>query len=176
MVLQILHSTKKAFYYNFFPTKAEEDFLKSRRRDPVRISHDRILFEMRDIYPPRAVDPDDPWVIKKTLSRYESVFGKIIFTCSDTFEHVIRHWALGIANYIAHGQRVGVTLWDVTEEENPRKYQNYGFYLQMMVNGECVLSCMELMKDRELKVDDVVYLYRDIKTSSFKFKVVVVCE
>ncbi|GFP79031.1 hypothetical protein PHJA_000046600 [Phtheirospermum japonicum] len=173
MALQTLYSTKKTFYYNFFPTKAEEEHLKA-RKDEVQIPHDRILLEIRDMYQPGVVDLENPWLIKKTLSQYETVFGKLILSFNDTFEHVLRYWTLGMANYIALGQRVGVAVWDVTEGENPRKYQNnYGFYLQMMVNNDCFLSCLELIKDRGLKADDEICLYWDIKESSFMFKVVV---
>ncbi|KAK4434159.1 hypothetical protein Salat_0578600 [Sesamum alatum] len=173
MVLQTLHSTKKTFYYNFFPSKAEEESSKA-RKGPVGSSSDvvgRVLVEMRDIYPPPVLDPDNPWCLRKTLNHYEIAFGKLVLSSNDMFEHVIRYWSLGMANYVALGQKVGVTLWDVTEEENPRTYRNNDVYLQMMANDDCVLSCMELVKERKLKVDDEIGMYWDSKETSFKFKV-----
>ncbi|KAL0432742.1 UNVERIFIED_CONTAM: hypothetical protein Slati_2608500 [Sesamum latifolium] len=172
MVLQTLHSTKKTFYYNFFPSKAEElDSLKA-RKGPVGSASDvgRVLIEMRDIYPPPVLDPDNPWLLRKTLNHYEIAFGKLVLSSNDTFDHVIRYWGLGMANYVALGQKVGVALWDVTEEKNPRKYWNNDIYLQMMANDDCVVSCMELMKDRKLKVDDEIGMYWDSKEADFKFK------
>lgn len=167
MVLQTLYSTKKTFYYNFFPTKAEENSF----RYTAGMANGRKLIEMRDIYPPPVVDFENPWLIKKTLTHYETAFGKLVLSYNDTFEHVIRYWTLGMANFIALGQRVGVTLWDVTEEKNPKRYhQNSEFYLQMMANDECLLSCMELIRDRKLKVDDEIYLYWDSTENCFKFK------
>ncbi|KAL0366445.1 UNVERIFIED_CONTAM: hypothetical protein Sradi_3534600 [Sesamum radiatum] len=171
MVLQTLHSTKKTFYYNFFPSKAEDDSLQA-RKGPVGSASGmgRVLIEMRDIYPHPVLDPDNPWLLRKTLNHYEIAFGKLVLSSNDTFDHVIRYWSLGMANYVALGQKVSVTLWDVTEEKKPRKYRNNDVYLHMMANDDCVISCMELVKDRKLKVDDEIGMYWDSKEADFKFK------
>ncbi|KAL0284704.1 UNVERIFIED_CONTAM: hypothetical protein Sangu_2814000 [Sesamum angustifolium] len=128
MILQTLHSTKKTFYYNFFPSIAEDHSLKA-RKGPVGSAPDvgRVLIETRDIYPPLVLDPDNPWLLRKTLNHYEIACGKLVLTSNCTFDH-------------------------------------------MMANDDCVVSCMELVKDRKLKVDDEIGMYWDSKEADFKFK------
>lgn len=167
MGFQTLYSTKKTFYYNFVPTKAEEEALKARKASGGLVDG-RVLTEIRDLYPQPTIDPSNPWIIKKTLNQYEVVQGKLALSCNDAFEHVIRYWTFGMSNYVTMGYRIGVYLWDATDEENPRKYHGKDVYLQMMPNDDFVLSCLDLFK--KLKVDDQVLVYWDCKNSCFKFK------
>ncbi|KAG8369237.1 hypothetical protein BUALT_Bualt15G0130700 [Buddleja alternifolia] len=169
MVFHTFHTTKKTFYYNFFPTKAEEEDLKARGAP----TNGRVLVEMRDIYPPPMLDPNYPWMIKKTINLYEIASGKLVLSHNDAFEHVLRYWSLGMANYIAMGQKVGVALWDVTEEGNIKKYQGNDVYLQMIANDDCVVACMDMIKERKLKVGDRVSLFWDPKETTFQFKLIV---
>lgn len=159
-------STMKTFYYNFFPTKEEEE--RERKRSGDREAnfgrpggYGRMLIEMRDFYPPPVVDPSNPWVIKKTLNRNETDSGKLVLTCFDTFEHVFRYWPLSYANSAATGHRVGVAIRDVTPENYPRKFNEMddGVYLEMGESDDFYLMCKPLMKDRNWQVYDEIGLY-----------------
>ncbi|KAI3465049.1 hypothetical protein Pfo_021712 [Paulownia fortunei] len=147
MVLKTLYSTKKTFFYKFFPTKEEEECLKARKFG----GGGRVMVEIRDVFPPPVVDPDNPWRINKTLNCYEIDSGKLVLSRNDTFEHVLRYWSIGLANNIALGLRVNVAMWDVTQENYPRKYESNDACLQMVGNDDFVLVCMALMKDRDMK-------------------------
>ncbi|KAK4428432.1 hypothetical protein Salat_1142800 [Sesamum alatum] len=168
----IHNTTKKTFYYNFFPTKAEEESSKVSTVEsrPAGLSY--VMVEIRDITPPPVVDPRNPWRIKKTLNHHEIDSGKLVLSWNDMFDHVLRYWPIGSANMIALGIRVGVAIWDVTQEEDPRKYEESDACLQLQLETkDCfVLACMALMKDRNLKVYDDVSLYWDPKKFAFQFK------
>lgn len=165
------NSTKKTFYYNFFPTKEEEESSKARNFEWGQAGVGRVMVEIRDIHPPPVVDPKNPWRIHKTLNQYEIDSGKLVLSWHDTFEHVLRYWSIGMANSIDLGLKVDVAMWDVTQENYPRIYdQFHGAYLQMGERDDFYLACMALMKDRNLKVYDEISLYWDSNKSRFMFK------
>ncbi|KAL8486993.1 hypothetical protein ACS0TY_023622 [Phlomoides rotata] len=148
------NSFRKTFFYNLFATKMEE------RR---QLS----LIEIRDIYPPPAPES----IIKKIVSPYEIAYRKLVVSCDEMLDKVIRYWRLEIADYLCKGARVGVVLWDVTEEQNPKHYQ---IFVQMVADDanddHFVLSCMELFRDRKLKLHDDICLCWDSERGCFRVK------
>ncbi|XP_075101632.1 B3 domain-containing protein At5g26805-like [Nicotiana tabacum] len=155
---------KKTFFYNFIPSKAEEEACKA-SNTPWVVT--RQLIEIRDIYPPPVLDLKNPWQIKKTVTYDEAVVGKLVLPFIDVFEYIFRYWTLDMANLVVSGHKVNVSLWDVTEENNPKKYDNY---FEMLPNDDYALVCLDLYKDRGLSVDDEIGLYWDPRSSTFVFK------
>ncbi|KAG8390055.1 hypothetical protein BUALT_Bualt01G0043600 [Buddleja alternifolia] len=156
MALTTHHTLKKTYFYNFFPTKAMEEASLA-NPNPAGVGHQRMLVEIRDVYPPPVLDSRHPWQIKKTLNAYEISSGKVLVSFQDTFEYILRYWTFCMANNIAMlGKKVLVVLWDLTDEKNPKKYEGNEVYFQMILTGDCVLSCMEMMRNRNLKVDDYI--------------------
>lgn len=73
-----------------------------------------------------------------------------------------------MANLVVLGHKVNVSLWDVTEENNPKKYDSN--YFEILPNDDYALVCLDLYKDRGLSVDDEIGLYWDPRSSTFVFK------
>ncbi|KAK4415346.1 hypothetical protein Salat_2642000 [Sesamum alatum] len=170
MALMTYHTLRKTYFYNFYPSKAEEEASKA-NSTPTSSRHHRMLVEMRDVHPPPVLDPSSPWQIKKTLNHYEIASGKIVVSFHDTFEYILRYWNFCMANHIAVlGHRVAVILWDVTNEKKPKKYEGNDVYFQITPSENCILTCMEMMRDRRLKVDDYIGLYWDSREANFRIK------
>lgn len=76
-----------------------------------------------------------------------------------------------MANHIALlGHKVAVIVWDVTNEKQPRKYQGNDVYFQITPTENYVLACVDLMRERKLKVDDCIGLHWDPRQSCFRVK------
>lgn len=158
---------KNTFYYNFLPTKAEEEACKA-NKTPYKVT--RALVDMRDIYPPPLVDFQKPWQIKRTLTHYEAVTGRVVVSFIDTMEHVFRYWTLGMANGVVLGDKVNVILCDVTDQSNPKRYCSTDVFFERLPNDDFILACMELFKDRSLSVGDEIVLFWDPRVLNFQFK------
>ncbi|KAL1534055.1 hypothetical protein AAHA92_31458 [Salvia divinorum] len=157
---------KKTYFYNFYPPKSEEE-----TATPSGFRYHRMLVEIRDVRPPPMLDPNQPWQIKKTLNHYEVTSGKIALPFNDTFEYVLRYWNFSMANHIAIlGHRVAVVVWDVTNDKQPMKYEGNDVYFQITPSENYVLTCMDLMRQRNLKVDDCIGIYWDCRQSFFRVK------
>ncbi|CAM8940578.1 unnamed protein product [Rhodiola kirilowii] len=78
-------TTKKTFFYNFFPTKLEEDHCRVTNR-PHQVT--KSVIEIREAFPPP--DPANPWRIRKTLTFGEVTNGQIFLSCNEVFDHVFR--------------------------------------------------------------------------------------
>ncbi|XP_059310213.1 B3 domain-containing protein At2g33720 [Lycium ferocissimum] len=161
---------KKVFFYNFIPSKVEEE---SCRNSNIPWLVTRRLVEIRDKYSAPVIDLEDPWQIKKSITYYEAIVGKLVLPFAEVFEHIFRYWTLDMAEFVMSGHKTNVYLWDVTEENNPKKYHNDGTYFEMMPNEDYALVCVDLFKDRGLSVGDEIGLYWDPSWSShFKFKLI----
>ncbi|OIS98448.1 hypothetical protein A4A49_52997 [Nicotiana attenuata] len=158
---------KKTFFYKFIPSKAEEEACKANNTQWIPT---RKLIEIRDIYPAPKIDLKNPWQIKKRINRAEVVFGKIEIPFFETFEYILRYWNLSKAKSLVNGVRISVILWDVTEENDPKKYESGSIRFEMMYNDDYSLLCMPLFNDRGLRVDDEIGIYWDPRSSSFMFK------
>ncbi|KAL2480884.1 3-octaprenyl-4-hydroxybenzoate carboxy-lyase [Abeliophyllum distichum] len=161
---------RKTFYHNFYPNKAEEETFNVRSILMHSTTKNKILVEIRDVFPPPIIDPRDPWQMKKSIRYYEILEGELVVTFKDAFEHILRYWTLNMANLIVVGKDVGVIIWDVTEEYNPKKYQSPEIYFKMIPSGDFVLTCAGLIRDRNLNAYDKIGLYWDAKASHFMFK------
>ncbi|KAG5607219.1 hypothetical protein H5410_028711 [Solanum commersonii] len=152
-----LLSLKKTFFYNFFPSKAEEEACKL-NNTPYVVT--REIIEIRDIYPPPKIDLINPWQIKKKITRDEVI----------TLEYILRYWTLDEAKSMVNGCDVPVGVWDVTEENIPKKYDARSVCLRKLYGDYFYLSCIKLFKSRGLSIGDEIGLYWDPRSSSLMFK------
>ncbi|KAL8542184.1 hypothetical protein ACS0TY_003157 [Phlomoides rotata] len=170
MALITYHTVRKSYCYNFYLSRAEEE--GGAPNTAVTGSHyKRTLVEIRDVHPLIILNPHSPWQIKKTLNHYEIASGKIIVSFNDTFNYILRYWNSCMADYLAiSGYKIGVIIWDVTNVKNPRKHKGKDIYLQITPSENYILTCMRMMRERNLKADDEIGLYWDTTTSCFNFK------
>ncbi|CAA0831619.1 Unknown protein [Striga hermonthica] len=170
MTFEIFKSTKKTFYYTFFPTKEEEEKEEEESSKTRPAGGRRQIIEIRDFFRPPS---GGGWPIKKTLTRLEIESGKLVLSCNDVFEYVLRYWPVELAeSIVCEGQRVYVAVCDATQEPKyPRKYGVDQAYVEMVEKDNFALACMALVKDRNLKVYDEVSLKWDDKSLCFMFKI-----
>ncbi|XP_049364478.1 uncharacterized protein LOC125829271 [Solanum verrucosum] len=162
-----LLSLKKTFFYNFFPSKAEEEACKL-NNTPYVVT--RELIEIRDVYPPPKINLENPWQIKKRITRDEIVLGKLVIPFFETFEYILRYWTLDAAKSLENGYDVPIDVWDLTKEIVPKKYEGESVFLKKLYNDDFSLSCIELFNDHRLGDGDEIGLYWDPRSSSLMFK------
>ncbi|XP_049403672.1 uncharacterized protein LOC125867278 [Solanum stenotomum] len=160
-------SIKKTFFYNFFPSKEEEEACKLNNTPHVVT---RELVEIRDIYPPPKIDLGNPWQIKIKITSYEVEAGALLIPYIETFEYILRYWTLDLAKILVNGCGVCVQVWDVTADSAPKKYEGERIYLWKLCNDDYALSCIELFNSSRLAVGDEIGLFWDPRSSNFMFK------
>ncbi|KAL6312249.1 hypothetical protein AAG906_022794 [Vitis piasezkii] len=160
---------KKTFYYNFFPTKAEEEeAAKSGSSDlnlPVKGAHrDKGLLS-----PPEA-DPES-MEDQKIVNNTDVLTGKLVLLQNDVFEHIFRYWSLDICNQVVKGNKVYTAVWDLTPETNPIPYQNENIYFGKGPRDTYILGWLDVVRNAKVKSRDEVGLYWDQKTGTFHLKI-----
>ncbi|KAG5606534.1 hypothetical protein H5410_028026 [Solanum commersonii] len=70
-----LNRMKKTFFYNFFPSKVEEEACKVNNTQHVVT---RELMETNDLYPAPKIDLQNPWQINKKSTHDEIIVGKLM--------------------------------------------------------------------------------------------------
>ncbi|KAK4713344.1 hypothetical protein R3W88_019251 [Solanum pinnatisectum] len=106
------------------------------------------------------------------ITHYETVVGKLVLPFAMAFEHVFRYWTLDTIKLVTSGHRKNINLWDVTEENNPKNYQNEGIFVEMLPNGDYALVCVDLFWNCGLRVNDEVGLYWDPRFSYLNCKLI----
>ncbi|KAF3615514.1 putative agglutinin-2-like [Capsicum annuum] len=150
---------KKTFFYNFFPSKAEEEACNVNNTPWVAT---RELVEIRDIYPAPIIDLEDPWQIKKRITRDEVILGKLVIPFFESFEYILRYWKLDMAKSLVMSENgMSVKVWDITKETEPKKYDGGNVCFRKLYTDDYSLSCMGLFNDHRLNVGDEIGLYWD---------------
>ncbi|KAG5607118.1 hypothetical protein H5410_028610 [Solanum commersonii] len=167
LLVKPLLSLKKTFFYNFFPSKEEEEACKLNNTPHVVT---RELIEIRDIYPPPKIDLENPWQIKIKITSYEVEAGALLIPYIETFEYILRYWTLDLAKILVNGCGVCVQVWDVTTNNAPKKYEGERVYLWKLCNDDYALSCIELFNNNRLGIGDEIGLFWDPRSSNFMFK------
>ncbi|KAM3397322.1 hypothetical protein P3S68_000834 [Capsicum galapagoense] len=163
-----LISMKKTFFYNFFPSKAEEEACNVNNTPWVAT---RELVEIRDIYSAPIINLEDPWQIKKRITRDEVILGKMVIPFFESFEYILRYWKLDMAKSLVMSENgMSVKVWDITKETEPKKYDGGNVCFRKLYTDDYSLSCMGLFNDHRLNVGDEIGLYWDPRSSSFMFK------
>lgn len=158
----------KTWYYNFIPTKAEEEAAKVQN---MHYQVTRTLVEINDISPVQLpVDPNYPWLIRKAVGSGELRTGKLMLSHNDTFDHVFRYWTLEMCNHVVMGGRYLVTLVDFTDEKSPRAYQSEHTFLERGLNETYLLGWLDIVQSRIFNAGDEVGLLWDIRAQVFHFK------
>ncbi|KAK4372781.1 hypothetical protein RND71_008165 [Anisodus tanguticus] len=132
-----LVTMKKTFFYNFFPSKAEEEACEANKTPWVAT---RELIEIRDIYPAPKIDLENPWQIKKKIIHDEVVLGKLVVPFFETFEYILRYWKLDETKSLVNGYGICVNVWDITPENDPKKYEGGSVCFRKLYNDDYSLS------------------------------------
>lgn len=158
---------RKIFYYNFLPTKAEEEAAAARN---VPYHTYRTVVEIRDWYPPPRIDPNNPWQIRKSISSNEVVTGKLTLSHEEMFEHVFRYWSVDMANHVILGNKCFVILIDYTDDNMAKRVQGENVYVKSGPNETYILGVLDVVRGRPLNPGDEVGLFWDMRSGTFGFK------
>ncbi|XP_027768105.1 uncharacterized protein LOC107001322 [Solanum pennellii] len=162
-----LLSLKKTFFYHFFPSKEEEEACKI-NNTPYQVT--RELVEIRDLYPAPRIDLQNPWQIKKKLTHDEIVVGMLMIPFFEMFEYILRYWTLDVAKSLVNGCKFFVDMWDITEENIPKKYEGGSVWFKKLFNDDFSLLSIELFKGRRLGEGDEIGIYWDPRSATLVFK------
>lgn len=160
---------KKTFYYNFYPTKEEEEAALSNPNSQPS----RTLVEINDVYPRTQPDPNDPWVIKKVVQPREIQSRKLVLPHNDAFEHVFRYWTVDSVNIVLNGRICYTSISDFNDPHGlGRRYEHDGIYLRQEANNgdNFLLGWKELVQARRFNPGDEIGLYWDDMFKTFQFK------
>ncbi|KAK2971983.1 hypothetical protein RJ640_005003 [Escallonia rubra] len=156
---------RKAFYYNFVPSKVEDEAAKSNN---TRFGVTRNLVEFREFHPASVFHPAFPWQIRKILVLSEVYTGKFNLSFNDTFEYIFRHWEFDMANHVASGKKLFVMICDVTDEKRPISHIN--MYFEQAPDDSYLLESSGLVREHRLKEKDEIGLFWDTRFRAFHFK------
>ncbi|WMV30944.1 hypothetical protein MTR67_024329 [Solanum verrucosum] len=166
LLVKPLLSLKKTFFYNLFPSKEEEACKLN--NTPYVVT--RELIEIRGIYRPPKINLDNPWQIKIKIISYEAEAGALLIPYIKTFEYILLYWTLDLAKILVNGGVVCVQVWDVTEDNAPKKYEGERVFLWNLCNNDYALSCIKLFNNNRLGVGDEIGLFWNPRSSNFMFK------
>ncbi|WCJ40262.1 hypothetical protein M5689_021192 [Euphorbia peplus] len=157
---------RKTFFYNFFPSKAEEE------AEAARNAHHQVtrsLIEIRDWNSGHRFDPTNPWQIRRVVTRNEIAMGEITLSHEEMLEYVLRSWKLESANHVVQGNKCMVVLMDYTEENMPKTYPN-SYVKAGGTNNECyVVGLADVFRGRVISAGDEIGLFWDMRPTSFGF-------
>ncbi|XP_049399856.1 uncharacterized protein LOC125863932 [Solanum stenotomum] len=158
---------KKTFFYNLFPSKAEEKACKVNNTPHVVT---RELVEIRNLYPTPKIDLQKPWQIKKKITHDDIVVGMLMIPFFEMFEYILRYWTLDMAKILENDCSVCVDMWNITKGDVLKKYEGVSVWLRTVCSDDFALWCIELFKDRGLGDGDEIGLYWDPRFSYLVFK------
>lgn len=148
---------RKFFFYNFLPTKPEEETYTARG---VRHTVTRTLTEIRDVDLEPEIDPNDPWQIKKSVTTAEIKHGTLTLSQEQAFNHIFRYWPLEICdNVVTRGNMFRVVITDHTNKGEPKRYDGPNIFLEPWPNKTYVLGWMVAVEDLLVNPMDEIGLY-----------------
>ncbi|CAN4107084.1 unnamed protein product [Withania somnifera] len=124
-----------------------------------------------DSNPAPIIDLQDPWKIKKVITDFEQSSKILVLPSPDIFRHVFRHWLDGMIEILNKGMKQQIILWDLTEENDPRKCGR-AYVQKMKPSMDYALVCADLFINHELNDGDHIGLYWDTIACDFKFKLI----
>lgn len=162
---------RKAYYYNFLPSKAEEDAAATSKANNSIFQVGRALVEIRDLYPVPVADPKNVWQIKKVATSTDILTGKLMLLHHDVFEYIFRHWSLEMCSQVVAGNKVYAVIWDLTDENSPVRYHSENIYLERGPQDTYLLGWTDLARKAKMNPNDEIGLYWEIRSETFQFKV-----
>ncbi|KAG5607090.1 hypothetical protein H5410_028582 [Solanum commersonii] len=66
--------------------------------------------------------------------------------------------------------QIEIRVWDVTEDNAPKKYEGERVCLWNLCNNDYALSCIKLFNNNRLGVGDEIGLFWNPRSSNFMFK------
>ncbi|XP_055808506.1 uncharacterized protein LOC129877051 [Solanum dulcamara] len=152
---------KKTFSYNFIPSKTEEE---------VNNTSWVVTRELIETGPTLIIHSNK--IMRKKITYENLVFGELRISIFVTFDCILPYWKLELARSLVKGNVVRVDLWDSTEKNGTKKYEDESITFRKLHNDNYSLSCMRLINDRELGVGDEIGLYWHPRFSKFIFKLI----
>uniref|UniRef100_M1DWI9 Uncharacterized protein n=1 Tax=Solanum tuberosum TaxID=4113 RepID=M1DWI9_SOLTU len=127
--------------------------------------------EVIEIGPPLKFDSNNPWKIKKEITRQVLNEANLVISHSETFDYILPYWNLANAKQLVNGAMKGVAMCDVI---NDTKYnEDAGFIFRKLPNhDDYSLSVMALINIHRLGVDDEIGLYWDPRFQTFVFIII----
>ncbi|WMV30971.1 hypothetical protein MTR67_024356 [Solanum verrucosum] len=110
--------------------------------------------------------------IRKYITNVDIAQGTLCISSFGTSENILPFWKLDKAKSLVNGNVERVGLWDVTEENYGRtnRYEDASITFRKLCSDDYSLSCMTLINDRGLGVDDQIGLCWNPIISKFEFK------
>ncbi|KAG5607227.1 hypothetical protein H5410_028719 [Solanum commersonii] len=97
------------------------------------------------------------------------IVGKLMIPFFEMIEYILRYWTFDAAKSLENGFSVPVDMWDVTEENIPKKYEGGSVCLGKLYNDDFYLLCFKFFNRRGLSVGDEIGIYWDPRSSSLMF-------
>ncbi|KAB1225503.1 hypothetical protein CJ030_MR1G018604 [Morella rubra] len=158
---------KKVLFYNFFPTKAEEEAAKA--QNSVHKVTPVCVVEIRDWLPPPPVD----FWIEKVVSFNHIATRKLYLTHNETFEYVFRYWTVENASKIVVGNRLYVMIMDITDTNSPIAYQGLNVFFERGAHIDYyALGCKDLLEKKVFHLGDEIGLRWNKELGLFQLKVI----
>ncbi|KAB1225504.1 hypothetical protein CJ030_MR1G018603 [Morella rubra] len=160
---------RKVIFYNFFPTKAEEEAAKA--RNSVHHVTPLYVVEIRDNRqpPPRL---DDAW-IEKVVDLNSISTGKLYLSHHETFDHVFQHWTVEQATHIVAGNRMHVMIMDVTDGNGPMSYHGENVFFEKGPHCDSyALGCKDLFEKHVLHLGEEIGLRWSKELGLFQFQII----
>ncbi|KAL3337758.1 hypothetical protein AABB24_030072 [Solanum stoloniferum] len=111
---------------------------------------------------------------RKHITPQNITQGTLCISSFETSEYLLPYWKLDKAKSLVNGNVECVGVWDVTEEKYGRtnRYEDVSFTFIKLDSLDYTLSCMTLINDRGLGVDDEIGLCWNPIISKFEFKLI----
>lgn len=163
-------TTKKIFFYNFIPSKLEEEHCKLFNKTYLVT---KSIIKIRDVSPAPYFDPVNPWHIKRTLMSEDITSSQIYIKYNEAFDYVFRYWSLEMVNAVVMlEKKLLLVVWDLSDENKPVNFSGEAMFLEKGCDEGYNLGILELLKSkRSIKIGDEIGLYWDVRASAFMFKV-----
>ncbi|KAL3337780.1 hypothetical protein AABB24_030086, partial [Solanum stoloniferum] len=124
--------------------------------------------------PVQTIHTNNMMHMTKKITSQDIAFGELRISSLVMFDCILQYWNLELATSLVNGNVEHVGLWDATEQNYGRtnRYEDARFTFRKLSRDEYSLTCMTLINDRGLGVDDVIGLCWNPIVSKFIFKLI----
>uniref|UniRef100_M1DPZ4 Uncharacterized protein n=1 Tax=Solanum tuberosum TaxID=4113 RepID=M1DPZ4_SOLTU len=131
----------------------------------------RVLIETG---PAQTIHSNNMMHMTKKITSQDIAFGELRISSLVMFDCILQYWNLELATSLVNENVERVGLWDATEKNYGRtnRYKDVSFTFRKLSRDEYSLTCITLINDRGLGVDDVIGLCWNPIVSKFIFKLI----
>ncbi|KAG5607124.1 hypothetical protein H5410_028616 [Solanum commersonii] len=124
--------------------------------------------------PAQTIHSNNMMHMTKKITSQDITFGELRISSLDMFDYILPYWNLELATSLVNGNATHVALWDATEKKYGRtnRYEDGRFTFRKLSTDDYSLTCMTLINDRGLGVDDQIGLCWNPIISKFIFKLI----